>query len=105
VGNLNQMKEFNELFFRKLDRATRDCNLQSNLDNAERALYLLLNSDRSKLPYIDVDNITDFHKTFRQQDVYSSVIDMTIWHLLHINGLLELVKECAIKAYKKESEF
>lgn len=59
---------------------------------ADRALFILLNKNRDKLPALD----DYFHKAFRQIDVTDSgTTDMVIWHLL---GGSELFWKCFDRA-------
>ena len=86
-------KPFLDEFFKRLDKMT-----QAVIDHPNRALYLLLDSNRDALPWIDLDDMTAFHKSFRQTDVLGGGKDLAVWHLLSCNDALWLIEHCAKKA-------
>jgi len=95
---MNRQPFLNE-FFKALDRETKSPT--TSRERALRALYLLLDSNRNELPWIDLDDLTAFHKAFRQQDVMGHGKDMVAWHLLSISDALEMIGFCAKKALRK----
>jgi len=90
---------FLDEFFKSLDRETKSP--VGNRECALRALYLLLDSNRNELPWIDLDDLTTFHKAFRHQDVLGHGKDMVAWQLISVSDALEMIGFCAKKALGK----
>lgn len=66
-------------------------NLRGDIQSVDTALFTLLERHKKNLP--ELQNPTQFHKTFRQADVIDCTTDIVMWHLLHASNLFWTIYE------------